>query len=47
VLAEAERPPLRGGLRTEKIRMLDLVYVLGVIAVFTVIGVVARGVAKL
>jgi hypothetical protein len=31
----------------EKNRMLDIVYVLGVIAVFALIGVVARGVARL
>jgi hypothetical protein len=31
----------------EKNRMLDIVYVLGVIAVFALIGVVAWGVAKL
>jgi hypothetical protein len=31
----------------EKNRMLDIVYALGVIAVFALIGVVARGVAKL
>jgi len=31
----------------EKTRMLDIVYVLGVLAVFALIGVVAWGVAKL
>jgi len=31
----------------ERIDMLDLVYVLGVIAVFALIGAAARGVAKL
>jgi hypothetical protein len=36
-----------GGQRMEKNRMLDIVYVLGVIAVFALIGVVAWGVAKL
>ncbi len=36
-----------GGLGMERIDMLDLVYVLGVIAVFALIGAAARGVAKL